>query len=223
MPKIMKTIQEIQAEARQLTVLGRAYREEYAAETGRGATITSPRVLAQLPEPAVMTGPANASTAESMPIQRRERYIDVVIDSEDVLYRLMERETPHPVSLWAENAPAAVLVTGSAFDVLNAGYGLAEEESLAERLTPYAERAENGDGDDFIDRETVAEVETILETKLLPVADRLRTKAEIVEFLEGRMESTELITRTVARQCARENRSEAIVARHELTLSIGEP
>ena len=51
-----------------------------------------------------------------------------------------------------------------------------------------------------IDDREVAEVETILETHLLPASDRMRTKAEIVEYLEGRLEPGVFIAHAIDRE-----------------------
>jgi hypothetical protein len=122
-----------------------------------------------------------------------------------------------------DDAPLVVMFGESAFDTLRTGYELAEEERLAELLTPFAERSEDRDCSEPADGETVAEVEAILETNLLPPTDRLRTKAEIAEFLEGRLEASVFIAHAVERQCAREGRCERLAERHEIKLTIDEP
>jgi hypothetical protein len=66
-------------------------------------------------------------------------------------------------------------------------------------------------------------VEVIFETKLLSPADRMRTKAEIVDFLGGRLEPGALIARNIERQSSREAHREHLVERHEHKLTIGEP
>lgn len=200
----MKTNQEIQAEARQLMALGHRFQNEQRI-AGANTPASAVRVLAHLP--------ANPETPE------RERRVEAAIAGGVLAFRLMERETDAPGSEQSEHDAEGTLVasSASAYDVLRTGYELAEEDRLGVALERYAER--NEDRADHADHETVAEVEEILETELLPPADRLRTKAEVVEFLEGRLEPSALIARNIERQCSRES----LVERHELKLTIGEP
>jgi hypothetical protein len=206
----MKTIDSVQAEARQLTLLGQQYREEHTQGDGRIAAAATPLELARLPhESALIHG---------------ERSIDVVMRGDDVLYRLVEREQPGTGPLLSANSPSVVMVSDSAFDVLRSGYELAEEERLAERLAPYVDR--DRDSDESDPGETAAEVEAILETDLLSPSNQLRTKAEIGEFLDGRLETNDLIARTVVRRSHREGAHEvpreSLAVRHALTLTIDE-
>jgi hypothetical protein len=145
------------------------------------------------------------------------------MERNNLLYRLVERE-PEPVAgsvgtAATESSLAVVAVSSSAFDVLRTGYELAEEERLAEQLAPFADSDEDGDHGET----TAAELDSILESELLPPSDRLRTKAEIGAFLSGELEAGDLIARTIARQCAREGGGEAQHVRHEFRLTIDEP
>ena len=221
----MKTNQEIQAEAQRLIVLGRQYRDEQRwAGVGVG-TVSLHRVLAQLPESRVTTAHEAEPESESVHTHRRERFIEATMERDELVYRLMERETEMTGSgrIVRDDAPSVVMFGGSAFDSLHAGYELAEEERLAELLAPYAERGEDRECAESADGETVAELEEILETTLLPPADRIRAKAEIGEFLEGRLEASAFIGHAIDRQCARGDRCETLAERHEITLTIGEP
>ena len=205
----MKTLHEIQVEARQLTVLGQQYREEHRHGEGRVAVAAVALELTRLPQASALV--------------HEERSIDVVMRGDAVFYRLVEREAPRAGDLPSADAPTVVMIGDSVFDVLRAGYELAEEERLSDRLAPYADRdapsAESDAG------EAAAEVEAILETDQLSPSNQLRMRAEIGAFLDGRLEANDLIARTIARQCHREGPREAqlegLAARH--TLSIGEP
>jgi hypothetical protein len=73
-----------------------------------------------------------------------------------------------------------------------------------------------------LDEREVAEVEAVLETHLLPPSDRLRMKADVVEFLEGRLDAGVFIAHAIDRLCAREGQRQGHAQRHELKLTINE-
>lgn len=206
----MKTNQEIQAEARQLAVLGNHFQNEQRIANIDATAVVAPRVLVNLP--------INAESAG------RERHVEAAIVGGALSYRLMQRETD-----WAgadrserDSGRSLVAASTSAYDVLKAGYELAEEERLTVQLESFVDR--NEDRADPADSESVAEVEAIVEADLLSPADRLRTKAEAVEFLEGRLDRRAFIAQVVERQCSRaEGYREGLVERHELKLTVGEP
>ncbi len=192
----MKTNQEIQTEAQELMVLGRQFQTEQRIASAH----SSPRGLMTLPLNPALPG--------------REQQIEAAITGGVLVFRLMERDTRDTEGTLLASSP-------SAYDVLSTGYEMAEEERLAASLERYAERSE--ERSDPADDETVAEVEAILEAKSLPFSDQLRTKVEVVEFLEGRLEPNALIARNIERQCSRECHREQSVERHELKLTRGEP
>jgi hypothetical protein len=205
----MKTNQEIQAEARQMMSLGRQYQDEQRIVSASMPVAVEPRVLVNLPVNAASPG--------------RERHVEATITGGALLFRLMERETDRAASDRNErdDESSVVVSSASAYDVLRTGYELAEEERLAAALERYAERSE--DRADPADAETVAEVEAILETNLLPNTERLRTRMEAVEFLEGRLEPSVFIARAIERQCSREGDREHLAERHEHELTMGGP
>jgi hypothetical protein len=209
----MKTHQQIQVEANQVAILGQQFRADQVAGGASLALVAQSPALARFPV-------ASVDGAVAVPMPQDERFVDAALERNELLYRLVERE-PDAGSLGtaaAGGSLAVIAVSDSPFDVLRTGYELAEEERLAEQLAPYDERDEGSDRD-----ETTAALESILESELLPLADRLRTKAEIGAFLDGELEAGDLIARTIARQCAREGPSEAQHMRHELRLTIDEP
>ena len=208
-PEPMKTNQEIQAEAQRLMVLGNQFQNEKRIAGLSGSAEAVPRVLVNLPMKAEVPG--------------RERHVEATIAGGALVYRLMERETDLSASDRGERDEDGTLVASSdsAYDVLRTGYELAEEERLGPELERYAERSENRA--DSADGETVAEVEAILETSLLPHSDRIRTKAEVIDFLEGRLKPSVLIAHAVERQCSRDGLREQKAERHELKLTIGQP
>lgn len=205
----MKTNQEIQAEAFQLMTLGSQFQSErrIAGNSASGAEMS--RALVNFPLNLANPG--------------RERYIEAAIDGGALVFRLMEREADRVSSGQSENEDDRSLIvsSASAYDVLQTGYEMAEEERLAAALERFVEREDHVERGD--DGETAAEIETILETNQLPIAEQLRTKLEIREFLEGRLEPDVLITHAVERQGSRESQRENLAQRHELKLTIGEP
>lgn len=221
----MKTNQEIHSEAQRLMVLGRQYRDEQRHMGTFEAAAPLPRLLARLPVSLVTTAHSAEPESESVHTHRRERFVEAAMERGELVYRLMEQETETTGSgrVVRDVAPSVVMVGASAFDALHTGYELAEEERLGELLTPYAERVEDRQKSEAPDGETVAEVEAILETSLLPHSDRIRTKAEIAEFLEGRLEPSAFIAHAIERQCARGHLRERLTERHEIKLTISEP
>lgn len=214
----MKTKSEIQAEAQQLTILGRQYQNEQSQVIVSDAVIAMPRVLMTLPEAQLAARPVPFAEREATLAPRNLRHIEAALEGGELVFRLMERETDFSGA--SEDVPSPVMSSRSAYDVLRTGYELVEEERLAAELERFAERSE--DRDQPADGESVAEVEAILETNLLPHADRLRTKAEIVEFLSGRMEPSAFIANAIERQCEREGHVVRHTQRHEIRLTIDE-
>ena len=213
----MKTHQQIQAEANQVAILGQQFRAEQLAGGASLALVAQSPALARFP-----AASAVGEGAAVVSIPRTERFVDAVLERHNLLYRLVEREPDSAAgsvgTAAAEGSLAVIAVSSSPFDVLRTGYEMAEEERLAEQLAPYNERDEDSDRE-----ERTTALESILEAELLPLADRLRTKAEIGAFLDGELEAGDLIARTIARQCAREGRSEAQHVRHGFRLTIDEP
>lgn len=202
----MKTNQEIQAEARQLMVLGSQFQNEQRIASVGATAVAVPRLLANLPVSVESSG--------------RERHVEAAMVGGALVFRLIERETDLMGAERDEHDGESSLVaaSASAYDVLRTGYEMAEEDRLTAQLERFADRADPADG------ESVAEVEAIVETNLLSPADRLRTKAETVDFIEGRLARSAFIAHVIERQCARaEDHREHLVERHELKLNVGEP
>jgi len=202
----MKTNQEIQVEARQVLALGRQYQNEQQTVSASEPVAVVPRVLVNFP--------VNGATPG------RERHVEATIAGGALLFRLMERETDRP-DAERDDEDSVVVSSASAYDVLKTGYELAEEERLAAALERYAERSE--DRADPADGDTIAEVEAILEANLLSSTGRSRTRMEVMEFLEGRLEPSVFIARAIERQCLREGYREHLAERRELKLTMGVP
>lgn len=208
-----------------MIVLGRSYRDEQRRLAVDPTIVPLPRVVARLPDFQItpryqdQPGPENGQT------HRRQRHIEAAIEHDELVYRLVEKEavTTAAGRIVEEDTPAVIMVSRSGFDLLHTGYELVEEDRLGELLTPYAEPREDRAGEPA-DDQAVAKVEEILETGLLPPSERLRARAEIVEFLEGRLEASVFITHVIERQCARECRREvrAQTQRREMRLTTND-
>ncbi len=212
----MKTRQQIQTEARELARLGGEYRAESLRLTTPGALVPASRELMRLPS---WTPTLSATNAPSV---LRVRSIDAVLAEHDsLLYRVVEREEHAANHAGARETIDVLLVATSAYEALAAGYTLGEEDRLAEQLGPYAERGERERSiQDNVD--TIVEVEGILEADQLPHSGRLRTRLDVIDFLDGRMEANDLISRTLARQFTRDMHHEEVVEHHELRLTVEE-
>jgi len=218
----MKTNEEIQREAQRMVVAGRSYRDEYRGTAGE--VVPLPRVLVQLPDVQVTRKVETGAPGSESQRVNRHRHIEAAFEDDALIFRLMERETAtgEAATLVRSVEPTEVMVSRSGFDLLHAGYEMVEEDRLFERLAPYSGRVEERDGRDPLDEREVAEVEAVLETHLLPPSDRLRMKADVVEFLEGRLEAGVFIAHDIDRLCAREGQRQDHAQRHELKLTINE-
>ena len=218
----MKTNEEIQREALRMVGLGRSYRDKYRGTAGE--VVPLPRVLVQLPDVQVTRKAETNPPGSASQLVNRHRHIEAAIENDALIFRLMERETTVGDAATAVRSgePTEVMVSRSGFDLLQAGYERVEEDRLFERLAPYAERMEEPDVCDPLDEREVAEVEAVLETHLLLPSDRLRMKADVVAFLEGRVETRVFIAHTIDRLCAREGQRQGHAHRHELKLTINE-
>jgi hypothetical protein len=212
----MKTLDEIQAEAHQLTVLGKQYQREHSGAAEPLGIAPPPLELMRYPLTPMQA--LGAASPDEAPALQRQRSIDVVMRDDDIVYRLVEREEPGWLQL--ENTPFVVMVADSAFNALRTGYELAEEEGLIERHAPYPEGEPAGEAG--ADSSPVAEEEA-LETELLRPSGGQDTGAEIGVFLDGRLEPNDRIERPVLRQDHRETPTEheSLGIRHRIT--VGDP
>lgn len=198
----MKTNQEIQAEARQLMVQGNQFLNEHRSSHVNTPTRALVNLSSEVPEP------------------RYKHQVEAAILGGSLVFRLMSRE---PGMLGVDGSekdsdPLILASSKSAFDVLRAGYELTEQDRLDVALEQFP------DVNDSADDQAVREVEEIVHVDQLSPADRLRTKAETIEFLEGRMERGSFIARVIERQFSRgEDTRQRQVERHELKLTVGEP
>ncbi len=219
----MKAHREIQEEARRLDQLGWQYWNERRAP---GATATpgeaTSRLLLELPESRFTT---EHFGAEPIHTHHRLRRIEVALDGDVPEFRLLQDETETTASenVVREIGPVLMLRSDSAFDVLEDGYELGEEERLGELLAPFADRIEEMGFVDEVDPALVERVAAIVDAGDLCPAARLRCKMDIVEFLEGRLEPSKFITAAIERQVYREGQCEALVERRDERLLMNQP
>lgn len=218
----MKTNEEIQREAQRMVVQGRQYRDEHRSISP--GVVPLPRVLVQLPTVQITRQPDVISPASESRLVNRHRHVEAAFAGEALIYRLVEQETENtaPSAAAKTSEPTEVMVSRSGFDLLHAGYEMVEEDRLFERLAPFGGRMEERDSLEEANEREISEVERVVEAHLLPPSDRMRMKADIVEFLEGRLEPGIFISHAIDRLAAREGRRQAHVQHHELKLSITE-
>ena len=111
----------------------------------------------------------------------------------------------------------------SPLEVLEKGYELAEVERLSEALAPYLDRIDSEGVAETVDAHLVEEIEAVVGAGELLPASRLHAKADIVKFLDGRLEPDEFITAAIARQRYCEDVCESMAERPRERLLIGQP
>ncbi|SRR5258708_1419531 len=201
----MKTHREIIAEAQRLEEQGRRYADEQRLVRTMTARLNeaTPRWLMALPESQFTSRHFGADPVHTHRLQRR---VEMMLDSGAPEFLLIQEETETSGSgqLVRQVDPFVTLHSDLAYDVLREGYGMVEEERLGEALGAYMERIEKAELTESIDGTWVDEIEKIVEADKLSVTARMRTKAAIIEFLEGRLESSAFITAAIERQVFRD-------------------
>jgi hypothetical protein len=216
----MKTKEEVLVEAQLITSLGREYQAEHISGPQRTVVVSAPRILMVLDDPVERTWVTKFGAEESdEPSQ--ERYVAATVENGELVFHLMERDAGFVDIGHEDDSAFAITSSFSAYDVLRVGYELAESERLAAAVEPYAETA--AVSDDPAHWEKVTELAGILELDRLPVADRLRAKAEIMEFLEGRLGPSEFIAHAVERQYSPDTYRANLSWKNELRFTVGEP
>lgn len=224
----MKTEQQLITEAGRLDQLGRQHWEEWRsrhegfrpASAGIG-TRTELRVLFRFPD-TLMTvdgdGIGNRTEAETHRITRR---IEVTLDANRPEFTLVEEEyTADPFDgVERLHGPIPIVRSDHVLDALTEGYQLAEEDRICALLMPFRDRI--GEIDD-VDSELVEKIETIVEAGELGPTARLRAKADIVAFLEGRLPASDFISAAIARQCHRDDERQILAETHGERISITE-
>ncbi len=210
----MKTHREILAEAQRLEQLGWQYAEEQ-----RRAIVElmghqpAPRVLMAFPESATVGRDGmDGGSGDAGPVFRR--WVEVAFEEGATEYRLMQDEGDGgPGEVMGERSSIVLMESDSAFDVLEEGYEVGEQDRLGELLAPYAERAEAEEIAESIDPTVVRQIEAIIGAGDFSAADRLGAKADIVDFLEGRIEPSAFISAAISRSYRRDDESQLVTER----------
>jgi hypothetical protein len=181
----MRTHDELLAEARRIGAIGELYADEYrrAAPDGR---MLRPRVIP------TFVGPT------------RDRWVEAAMVDGTLEYRLVEAFDQN-----GRTSPRAVFASDSAFDTVAAGDQLEEKERLIEALEPIIARIERHEFAESVEPLVAEEIEMLIDADELDPVERLKTKAEIVEFLAGRLEPTVFVADQVERRCRRHTIREA--------------
>jgi hypothetical protein len=224
----MKTHDELWSEATRLEAVGRLfaadYRRYHAAGNAFPPANYPPRVLAMLPESVVRSQPTAEFGANPAPMRIR-RWIEVGMVDGLLEYRLFQSEisSTSPGGAMDETEPEFMVGSDSAFDVLEEGYSLLEKERIGEALIPFTESIADEESVRSLEPALVEEIEAIVGAVDLTPGERIRAKADIVAFLDGRMEPSEFISAAVERHGRREDARERIVEGYGERLMIGEP
>jgi hypothetical protein len=198
----MKTMIEIHKEARQLENAGREFYRAQLMQNGPTGALPT-RVISTLPGP----------TPE------KERRIEVSVIADTLIYRFVE--SPKTVNEGPGQSLGTELlaVSPKADDVVTSVFELQEEERIVGELQKYSDYSLENPGEPKA--EDVSAIEAVLKVKDLSVSERMRTRMEVTEFLEGKLEAGDLVTRNIDRHLQRESLSQA--EKHELRISVGEP
>lgn len=117
----------------------------------------------------------------------------------------------------ADSMEARVLMTThSAHAALYAGYGATEHQRLAIALAPFEKPHQSPV--DPANEDRLKRVEALLLSSRLSAADRLRTRADIVDFLHGRLSSRDFILQSIHRQYRRETERMSVNLHHRLSM-----
>ncbi len=208
----MKTQREINDEAQHLEQLGRQYwLERRQAERRVGAGIEPRQTLFDFP-------PTHTTSydASEQPLTRQTwRWIEVGLDGAAPQYFLMQEWTERHAAGGTEDHsdPSAEMDDVSVEEVLREGYAQVEADGLAERLAPIVARLEDVGFCDGM-RTALEEVEAVIGASELSSDTRLRVRADVIEFLEGRMRPSDFISEVIEhryeREAVRESAAERI-------------
>lgn len=226
----MKTHRELVTEAGRLDQLGRRYWEEHQsrnksslASARMGAGLES-RVLFRFPDTLMTATDGAAGNSEEAEAFRIARRVEIKLDGDRPEFLLVEEEYTADPDEGTErlHGPIPIIKSDDVLDALSEGYQLAEEDRIGALLVPFMDRIGDEDCIDDADSELVEKIAAIVEVGELGPAARLRAKADIAAFLEGRLEASTFISAAIERQCHREEECQVLAERHGERVSITE-
>lgn len=133
-------------------------------------------------------------------VAQRSLRVEVERRGDDPEFLLVEDEPRAVEGSDASGSPLILTRSDSVYDVLRDGYEAIEEDRLADFLTPIANRNETAGGVEEADPGLIEEIETFMEADQLSPSARLRTRADIAEFLGGRLGPSDFISAAIERQ-----------------------
>src|SRR4051812_12880985 len=198
----MRTRNQLEIEARQLEQAARDLRQEPIAggEQTLAFAAAGALPLFTFPENTVRL---NAASEFQGPLSHRMvRYIDAVQRPGGTEYRLMEEEFVSSAD--GESVrhydPIELVTSDDPLDVLSAGYERLDEDRLAERIQPVIDRVEANTFAEPANVEDLEEIQNATAELDLSAAAKMRTKADAIDLLEGRLEPGDFVARSVGRQ-----------------------
>jgi hypothetical protein len=242
----MKTTAEIMIEAQGLEALAEKQRAEFrqneAAIRARLAAAQAYPFSPDLDDPAsgrrsplvgllttlppVVVHARNGMDGDPQTIRRYRivREIEVALDSEPSEYRLKEERfelmtAERAVSIFG---PYVAMVGDSVRGMLEEGYERNAQDEMMERLFPILDSIDERENNE-VTPEEIAEVERRLELPSLSAVARLRARAEIVDFLDGRLAAGDFIAHVVDWQGASKDERETVTERRGIRLLMDEP
>ncbi len=242
----MKTTAEIVIEAQGLEALAEKQRAEFrqneAAIRARLAAAQadpfspdpdnlpsgrrSPLVglLATLPPVVVHAREGMDGDPQTIRRYRIVREIEVALDSEPAEYRLREErfELMTADRVVAIFGPYVAMVGDSVRGMLEEGYERNAQDEMMERLFPILDSLDERENNE-VTPEEIAEVEKRLELPSLSPAARLRARAEIVDFLDGRLQAGDFIAHVMDWHSVGQSERETVAERRDIRILMDEP
>ena len=222
---IVKTHQEIIAEAERLDQLGRQHWDSYRQGGPHlvGETVFSRRVLHRFPATRISERVSDGRNSRVTETHRIARCIEVELDNATPEYALIEEEYSAEAGEGLELLGAISLMRSEAvLDLLTEGYRMVEEDRIGESLEPFLERMEEREAPDFLELATVEEIERIVGAGDLTPGARMHARADIIAFLEGRLGPSEFISAAIERHECRHEVESILESRGE-RLCIDKP
>lgn len=135
-------------------------------------------------------------------VQHRARRVDAVEVRSGLHFRLVEEEvvTDAAGHLLQRLEPVVLVSAKEAIEPLRAGFRRVDEDRLAESVAPIVEQVRTpgltvGEAD-----EAVSRIQQLTAGLDLSAASQLRVKSDAFDLVDGRLDVSEFVSRTVARQ-----------------------